>query len=138
MKESVGYFTLKASQLVGELDRLFICELDGWLPIPSFGIEVISQERANTVMIIRPTNWPDRSCLSCRFSKIDDSWRLIELTIKAPHIHNTAIGGIDITLSVCDLPGITIYPPKEFGNPAADIVSDIILRRYPTSLSKFN
>ncbi|MEK7565140.1 MAG: hypothetical protein AAB501_02790 [Patescibacteria group bacterium] len=123
-----------------------MCELDEWLPINNIEIEVISQTKIVTtkekeiITVIKPNSWTKESWISCRFHASNDTeiWRLSEFTLKAPHIHNTAIGGIDITLRVIDLPGITILPSNEIGNPAADIINAIILKKNPTSPSKFS
>ncbi len=138
-KIEVDTFMLKGCQLLGELDRLFMNELDGWLPTLGSQMEIVVQDNIGAILVINPINWRNtKSHILCKFYKAGDTWRLTEVTIKAPHIHNTAIGGIDVTLPICDLPGITIGLPQESVSPSADVISSIILKKDPTSPSKFN
>jgi hypothetical protein len=137
MIKRVDLITIKTCQLIGELDRLFLCELDGWLPIHDFELEIIykAYPEEKATIAIEPIDWPAGSRILAEFYNNSRTWRLAELTITAPHIHNTVVGGIFITLPICDLPGIKIGYPKEAGSPIVDIITNIISQKYPTPFS---
>lgn len=124
----IGSMTLELCRLIIQLDRLFLCQLDGWLPVHKAEYELIRPKKihGNTKeahLKMMPEIWPMESEIFCRLSKIGSLWNLYEVTIKAPHVH-TEIGGINIILPVING---QIMLPDEIGSPNSDVISNIII-----------
>lgn len=131
MRHIIGSLTLEVCRLLVELDRLFVCYLDGWMPITKIEFEHIKPRRigGNTkkaTLKIMPEHWPIESEIFCKLIKTGNVWNVCEVTIKAPHIHHTEIGGIDIVLPVI---GGQILMPQEVGSPSSEIITSIILAK---------
>ncbi len=132
MRHIIGSMTLEICRLLVELDRLFMSNLDGWLPITQTECELIRPKKIRNhtreaKMILSPENWPLESQIFCQLTKTGNLWNVCEVTLKAPHIHFTEIpGGIDITLPV--IGGGYIMLPNEIGSPSSDVVASIIFK----------
>ncbi|MDP3800140.1 MAG: hypothetical protein Q8Q90_01825 [bacterium] len=131
MRHIIGSMTLELCRLIIELDRLFVCNLDGWMPMEKAELEYVKPKKIHrhtkeARIKIFPEHWPVESEIFCKLCKTGNIWSVCEVTIKAPHIHNTEIGGIDITLPII---GSRILIPNETGSPSSDVVTSIILKQ---------
>ncbi|MDP3764239.1 MAG: hypothetical protein Q8Q95_01320 [bacterium] len=122
--------TLELCRLLIELDRLFVGNLDGWLPITRIELEYIRPKkiRSHTKDLkvkLLPENWPVESEIFCKLCKTGNIWNVCEVTIKAPHVHSSEIGGIDIVLPVI---GGNILLPNEVGSPSSDVITNIMIQ----------
>ena len=134
MRHVIDSMTLEICRLMVELDQLFVGTLDGWIPTTRFELENIKPKkirmRTKKARIkIFPEHWPAESEIYCGLLKIGTTWctwSVHEVTLKAPHVHNTEIGGIDITLPVI---GGQILIPKETESYSSEVVTNIILKK---------
>ncbi len=131
MRHIIGSMTLEICRLLVRLDDLFIGTLDGWMPIAKAELEYVKPKKIHghtkeARIKIFPEHWPAESEIFCKLCKTGNIWSICEVTIKALHIHNTEIGGIDITMPVCVG---QILMPHETKSPSSDVVTSIILRK---------
>ena len=131
MRHIIGSMTLEICRLLIRLDDLFTGTLDGWIPTSKAELEYVKPKNIHghtkeAKIKIFPEHWPVESEIHCRLIKTGNLWSVHEVIIKAPHVHNTEIGGIDITLPVI---GGEILIPHETGSPSSDVVTNIIIRK---------
>lgn len=130
----IDSLTVAVCRALAEMDRLFVGNLDGWLPINEFELDFvrpakITRETRRARVDVVPGHWPAGSNLIFRLDIHNQCWQATEVRIVALHIHNPAVGGIDTSLEVVNCCGCVSFFPLDANNPARAVIERILVEK---------